>query len=141
MRRHGPQNGYSRNDYQCQQSPQQHTSHGELETPVGGAENFNIGPISACICILKKPTTWRIRKMKNCIRHGRYKGSSRVNTLTCITCLPPRVMLSVTRNKMQRIDRIINTRRLDMYPTIMTFHSTRLSSLEDTRQDTRYKKL
>ena len=53
--------------------------------------------------------------MKNCIRHGRYKWASRVNAY-----LQPRVMLTVTRNKMQLIDLIINMRRLDI-PQLLFF--------------------
>ena len=53
--------------------------------------------------------------MKNCIRHGRYKWASRVNAR-----LQPRVMLTVSRNKMQLIDLIINMRRLDI-PQLLLF--------------------
>ena len=43
--------------------------------------------------------------MKDSISTGE-KGTSGVNTLTCITCLPPKVMLTVTRTRMQIIDLI-----------------------------------
>ena len=77
----------------------QHLKHGLLEP-------INLIYIILYICMYRytsKTNHITCTKMKNCIRHGRYKGASRVNTLSCLTCLPPSVMLTVTRNKMQII--------------------------------------
>ena len=130
-RRQVPQNGSNRNDYQCQQSPYEHTLHASFENQAAGTENFNIGCIylHVSVYVLQMPTTSSISKMKNCIRHGRYKGASRVPTLSCVTCLPPNVMLTVTRNNMQLIELIINIRRFAIHTTMMTCHSTSLSSM------------
>ena len=129
-RRQVPQNGSNRNDYQCQQSSYEHTLHAEFENQAAGTENYNIQCIylHVSVYVLQMPTASSISKMNNCIRHGRYKGTSRVHTISCVTCLPPKVNLTVTRNKMQLIELIM--RRLVTHTTMMTScHSTSLSSM------------
>ena len=71
-----------------------------LETQVGGGDNFNIHLL--VLVYLKKPNNI-IGNMEDSITHGLDKGASRMNTLSCIGCLPSRVMLTVIRNNMQLI--------------------------------------